>query len=518
MKAIKLMAIALVAASAPVANAGVEWGNGDNGFHSEIPRLELPFTDPLQIKQVSCSLYFEDRLSQNPKDRIQKNGDSWCVAFETSDWRGRPKPAWHCEKDSETMIEWASRKAKLGINCHVATKSYLDVQTFKNEFPEPNKDERYCGSHILSGAKLPLAVQLLHNRKLRHVSPHFPESEAEWLFSLVKEKETENRVLLKNIEDSGIRRYLFPALAADLNDDPNLLRLFGSVSRQDRNLFRLSIESKKLSITLHNNNSEIFFDLVRCHEDTKAILEPWQERKSFPLSVKLSSSDQAILNDFGTMLNTLSLKTIIQKQSNAEFIHYRARNIQILSELHSWTESLRAALPSDSSRDLTYALYWNTAASLQATEERVKSLYEYPKTLGYCDAKLWATTSYSDCEIMDQLISKLQDRIHRLQFAFPTPTAPYDPQGCRYVTDIAETLRDLHNQFLIFDDFPLELYGSEYEKKILEVMTTLNNLRYRKSKPGEFIESILPRWRQVCESERSEIEEVLGTFKLGVNQ
>nr|HPI41333.1 hypothetical protein [Pseudobdellovibrionaceae bacterium] len=276
-------------------------------------------------------------------------------------------------------------------------------------------------------------------------------------------------------------------------------------------------DSLLFSVVLNENKIQIPTKLGITIVDKKGT-----ELSAVRIDAKFSESDLKILNEISeSIVNQQAYKDLVSFKSFADIAHHRIRNTQYAELLIEQANLITSQLPKDNSEGF-YAHYARYAAILKSISESYLNIkYNQltcnqdkgnPLGLARFYDNFRNTTDW-DCKRMDQLVVKIKDRLERLKFNFPTSIPQYDQTGCRLVLDIATSLRDFHNDILIYDDFPMEMYGSRYASKILNSMQALNEIQYKKSAPGEFLEFILPNWQKVCTPESAQITKVLQSFK-----
>ncbi|HPI39851.1 MAG TPA: hypothetical protein PLJ21_03555, partial [Pseudobdellovibrionaceae bacterium] len=88
------------------AKAGVEWGNGENGFSANYKALELPFSEPVIQKTAYCKFFVKGKKNTPLKEHIRKNEKGeWCYSkkvevrrpsYEFGDFLNSTETRWSC--------------------------------------------------------------------------------------------------------------------------------------------------------------------------------------------------------------------------------------------------------------------------------------------------------------------------------------------------------------------------------------------------------------------------------------
>lgn len=475
-----------------MAKEGVEWGNGGDGFLPEVRPLELPFVNPLKVTPTICSYVFKDGL--DIKSRFKKEGNSFCAygRFSKKSLFGKKfEERWDCSDSRSAFAEKMEKELGMELKCQDGeAKIYQTLQDYQADHQDPTT-KTSCDFKILNGAPVIYSTKLEDGK--RTLTLYHTVSNRDYIWT---ERETHYRVL---------------DISSELKDDISL-----TIKSSDKN-FRLNLRT----VYKDCSTNEVTED--------KPGLDYYL---TGPLIVKLSESDKASVQDLNEAIDRLPLKTLLGFKSYAEFVHYRVRNQELAKRVSEYRDSLNRVLTE--TKDLkwdivSYSHYQAVKNMLDRVtthiEERsdragdvacnesdtnIASPVDLEKITSY---RGWATKqSVYDCQRMRSLTTKINDRLQRLQYSFPGKIPTYDKAGCRLIIDITTSLRDFNNDILIYDDFPDSFYDSGYAKTILSSLENLNQISYRKSQPGEFLEKILPNWEKVCAHESSQIREILNSF------
>lgn len=505
--------IAMAIPSAALAAGGVEWGNGDAGFSSEVPTLELPFKEPLEVSEKQCRLFFADSVTAPVHERFKKNEKGeWCALGEVERgglFKKRTKSVeWVCAENGERMIRYAIDDFKLGMRCETVRRTASSAEEYMSALPLPSQAEM-CGPALLSPEPIRVFAQVaIPGREPENVN--LLGLDPEYLFSELLKK-AENGPAEQLLRDYSYKSRAASWLAAGLAGEWRHLRF----SFEANDVLGLYFwEKSSFEYKWEKGRLNLVQAVQQCRRD------PEMRDTGVRIAVTLSQKDRQTIAAMEHALNTSPAATLMSFNSHAELLHFRARNQQLLAQLKEWKESHPQAAV-DGVPDPRFELQRTASEVLDVLRRALFALYEDPNKLaGGCNPYDYFAymgrigLTGPECALLDQSIVKVRDRLERLKFAFPNPIPKYDPAGCQYVVDIAATIRDLHNRFFVFHDFPVEFYGTKYAMKILETMRRLNDLKYRDGAPGEFLETVLPRWREVCKAERPEIENILAQFKV----
>jgi hypothetical protein len=540
----------LEAATGSPDSRAVEWGNGEFGFSGQLAPFELPFEQPLVVTLQQCQLYFNDSIELSFRERIKQTRDEICVYGEVDRGQGlgsNPKKVidWSCFDRNRSdsligMVNLAIDNYRLGLRCVSSDKSIKSVSEFMQEFPAPtpNSIAGSDQSRFLTQEWVPVQIAIKGERFLRKLVKGEGLAWGGWL----------NQDLLGS--ENGLYELEFRDCTAAFEaggrsgkvQNGNIQRMMcggarGSLYREflsGYHIFDYAYPVLKLQdgFYLKATRSEVKFEVPPLRSFSIQILGeglPISLNNSESYSLNFSNQDLDILAQLTKRIQALSLFSISSFVSSAELLHYRNRNLAIVKQVDSWAQLLLGKiqeathLSSEFDRDSRYFIYVQIQSDLRNIVDSLTKFYDVPVYYGgNCENRYSYSEnlfqrvfsqSYVDCRSMDQSITKINHLLERLKFSFPDKIATYDAEGCRYIVQITETLQGLHNQILIFDDFPLEFYESEYAKKIVSTLQALNNLNYKKNNPGNFLESVLPHWRNVCKAERPRVESILSGFR-----
>jgi len=537
----------------PSAHAATEWGNGERGFLNLLnPEIYMPLKKPLQITQVQCILFLKNMVRENQRKDDKSNSmekikigydprsQRWTVIQKESFSRGVKTLATSSVGLGDLLERLERRESQVQsqIECSGVTGDFKSLQQLVSipklaTAPSPAKgsftDDYITHPYVISDENLAFAYQRVVQGSSEYIYPAgaqqsrmenlLSELHPAWdntkfsiSLSLIADKKERARV-------SSLVSRLGNIFAQGLLKDGQAPQICGNGC--DFNIYSSSVytfDRKSAdplspisnSVTTHSRRNEF---LLQGQEPSAQVLK---------LEFELSPEDHRVLRNLNTLLSGLPLRELGTYVSLIRDVHNRAQNKRNVDEIKAVLADLMKN--SDKHIAVSFTAWWmeNFVSLNRRRDENALQALNSKNGTGYgpqfsTDNLFYLETvpGLVEAEIneLDKGFEKVKFLLARLNWVHPQPIEKFDPRGCKYVLDIASTVKTLHNKFFIYDEIPEESYNKPYMKKVTEVLSEFNKMRYQASERGAFLSEILPAWRDVCQQESPQIEQVLSEFR-----